>query len=95
MTDTHTALPWWDESGVIHAANGRGGATHPASCDSDANAAYIVKAANAYPDLLAALEGIVRSAGYESGEAEPRLIELNVGLRYLDDARAAIEKATS
>jgi len=45
-------------------------------------------------DLLAACRAIVRSAGYESGEAEPALLELSVGRRCLDAARAAIAKAT-
>ena len=46
----------------------------------------------AAPELLEALQGVVRSAGYESGEAEPSLCELNVSISSLDQARAAIEK---
>lgn len=45
------------------------------------------------PALIAALEGILRSAGYESGQHEPTLTALNVGISYLDAARAAIAKA--
>lgn len=55
----------------------------------DANAALIA----ASPDMLAALQGIIRSAAYESGQAEPSLRELTVGIKYLDAARAAIAKA--
>ena len=44
-------------------------------------------------ELLEALRGVVRSAGYESGEAEPSLCELNVSISSLDQARTAIEKA--
>lgn len=54
-----------------------------------ANAALIAAA----PDLLAALRGVIRSAAYESGQAEPSLRELTVGIKYLDAARAAIAKA--
>ena len=46
----------------------------------------------AAPELLEALRGVVRSAGYESGEAEPSLCELNVSISSLDQARTAIEK---
>ena len=47
----------------------------------------------AVPALLAALEGILQSAGYVSGEAESTLRELNVGIPYLDRARAALAQA--
>ncbi len=64
----HTPLPWWNESCVIHAANDRGGATHPANCtpveflDGDwdratAGTEFIVLACNSHDGLLAALEG--------------------------------------
>lgn len=49
----------------------------------------------AAPELLQVLQDVLRSAGYESGEAEPTLRGLQVGLKYLDAARAAIAKATS
>lgn len=48
----------------------------------------------AAPELLGALQGIIRNAGYESGEAPPSLNDLRVSIRYLDAARAAIAKAT-
>ena len=56
-----------------------------------ANARLIAEA----PNMLDALKGIIRNAGYESGEADVSLRALNVSRVYLDAARAAIEAATS
>lgn len=47
----------------------------------------------AAPDMLEALESIIRNAGYESGKALPTLRELRVDIPHLDAARAAIAKA--
>ena len=53
-----TPRPWWNESGVIHASNGRGGATHPARCDNEEDATLIVRAVNNLNPLVEALEAL-------------------------------------
>ena len=50
-----------------------------------------LKAVNA--ELVAALNGVLQSAGYENGVAEPSLRELRVHRTRLDAARAALAKA--
>ena len=50
---------------------------------------------DAFPTMLEALEGIIRNAGYENGQAEASLTALCIELSYLDTARAAIEAARS
>lgn len=47
----------------------------------------------AAPEMLSALEWIIKAAGYESGEAEPTLTHLSVHRTWLDKARVAIAKA--
>lgn len=47
----------------------------------------------AIPDLLEAAVWVLRSAGYENGEALPTLHELTVGRHHLDRLRAAVQKA--
>ena len=46
-------------------------------------------------DLLVAVKEILASAGYTSGEAEPTLRELKVGIVALDRGREAVRKAES
>ena len=48
--------------------------------------------AKATPDLLEAAVWVLRSAGYENGEALPALHELTVNRRYLDKLRAAVQE---
>ena len=60
--------------------------------------AAIIDRETGLPELLEACEGLVRSAGYESGECEETLRGaggLRVGLVQLDAARAAIARATT
>ena len=56
----------------------------------EANARLI----SAAPELLEALKLIVMAAGYENGEASPKLNELSAPRSVFDAARKAIEKAT-
>lgn len=55
----------------------------------EANAKLIAAA----PELLDALQWILRSAGYENGQAPETLRELRAGRKYFDQARAAVAKA--
>ena len=55
--------------------------------------AAIAKPIEALPDLVKALQDILQSAGYTSGEALPTLTELRVHRKALDVARAALIKA--
>ena len=88
----HTPLPWWNESAVIHASNGRGGATHPANCTpadflegdwarAEADAEFICRAVNNHEALLSALERITSAIEHGQIAAATLLAE---------DARAAI-----
>ncbi len=56
---------------------------------ADGNAALIAAA----PAMADVLLGILRSAGFESGQAEPRLTELNVGIPHLEGARRVLKAA--
>ena len=61
--------------------------------EQEANAEFIVRCVNAHDELLKAIRDILESAGFEGGEAEPTLHELNVNIRVLNNARAALAKA--
>lgn len=52
-----------------------------------------LRVAAASPDMLNAIEKILMSAGYFSGEAEPSLKELTVSIKFLEMARIAFLKA--
>ena len=52
----HTPLPWWNESGILHATNSIGGTMHPARCENEADAKLIERAVNSYEAMLGALE---------------------------------------
>jgi len=98
----HTPLPWWNESAVIHASNGKGGTSHPANCTpadfedgdwakADADAEFICRAVNNHADLLAALERVItaRLIEEQGGPGEGHMTMTDA----LDWARAAIKQA--
>lgn len=101
----HTPLPWWNESCVIHASNGKGGATHPANCtpvdflDGDweratADAEFICRAANNYAKLLEALEKLTPIA-FDALEVwrDEFSNELVDYFAAVEQAREAVEEA--
>lgn len=103
MNATHTPGPWtierpYAEPGLfVSAADPR--RTNPLICrvitDLDADARLIAAA----PLLLEALTRVVAGAGYTSGYADTGTLRkngmgLNVPILFLDEARAAIAKAT-
>lgn len=47
----------------------------------------------AVPEIIVAAEWVLKSAGYENGEAAPGLQELRVGRHHLDTLRSALAKA--
>jgi hypothetical protein len=58
--------------------------------DKGEQAARLMAAA---PELLEKLKGIIRYAGYETGEALPTIDQFRIHRSYLDKARQAVAKA--
>lgn len=100
MSGKHTPSPWialgcnlWGARSQLVARWGTfrfsdGSKAQPVA-PTEADAQLIAAA----PELLEAAKWILRSAGYENGEALPTLRELTVGIPHLDRLRTVISKA--
>ena len=87
----HTPGPWSIERGQVRNAHGEALASVPYTLGGPEDAANgrLIAAA---PELYAVLRWILRNAGYESGEAEPTLHDLQVARVHLDRARALLQR---
>jgi len=95
MDTKHTPGPWPFEIDTVFIPRKNGDVrVQPLTHHGDYQGMMDAKLIAAAPDLLAALKAVVMSAGYESGEALAQLRELNVSRSVLDNARAAIAKAS-
>lgn len=98
MTNIHTPGPWrrfggyMDGYGIVGDRKTIVRIVGDDSMDLDRHSADATLIAAA-PELLEAAKWILRSAGYENGEAPPTLQELTVEVSRLDRLRAAISKA--
>lgn len=99
METKHTPGPWtaWDDDGtgtlpcVLAEQVTTYGNFYVAQCNVFDDARLI----SAAPDLLDACLWLLKSAGYENGEALPSLRELSAGRQHFDRALAAVRKATA
>ena len=90
----HTPGPW-KVSGLARSIRDASGRAVCKVCSEGvlAEATGNARLIAAAPDLLEAAQWVLRSAGYENGQAEPTLQALSVNRTYLDNLRDAIAKA--